>query len=66
MVFALGVVALVANVSAIERFRFIAKAIRRREKDPVESHTRATEKVLCEESQTQTPQSGQRAADIRY
>jgi CDP-diacylglycerol--glycerol-3-phosphate 3-phosphatidyltransferase len=49
MVVALGLVAVVANVSSIERFLSIAKDIRVREKDVTEARTRAAEKLLIEE-----------------
>jgi phosphatidylglycerophosphate synthase len=49
MVIALGLVAVVANVSSIERFLSIAKDIRVREKDLAEARTRAAEKVMIEE-----------------
>jgi hypothetical protein len=48
MVLALGFVALVANVSAMERFWAIAEAIRIREKDRPEARTSAQEKVFRE------------------
>jgi CDP-diacylglycerol---glycerol-3-phosphate 3-phosphatidyltransferase len=48
MVVALGLVAVVANVSSIERFLSIAKDIRVGEKDVAEARTRAAEKVLIE------------------
>jgi len=50
MIVALALVAVVANISAIERFWFIAKAVRLREKDLAESRKRAAEKVLIEEN----------------
>ena len=49
MVMALGLVAVVANVSSIERFLSIAKDIRVREKDLAEARRRAAEKVMIEE-----------------
>jgi CDP-diacylglycerol---glycerol-3-phosphate 3-phosphatidyltransferase len=49
MVVALGLVAVVANVSSIERFLSIAKDIRVREKDVAEARTRSAEKVVIEE-----------------
>jgi len=49
MVLALGFVGVVANVSAIERFRAIAKAIRVREKDSAEARTRTHEKISTDD-----------------
>jgi phosphatidylglycerophosphate synthase len=63
MVLALGFVALVANVSTIERCRSIAKSIRVREKDLTEARTRAAEKVLSQEPQGS--QLSRHEADIR-
>jgi CDP-diacylglycerol---glycerol-3-phosphate 3-phosphatidyltransferase len=51
MVMALGLVALVANVSAIERFWAIAKAIRFREKNLAEAGRGAAEKPLMKEQE---------------
>jgi CDP-diacylglycerol--glycerol-3-phosphate 3-phosphatidyltransferase len=63
MVLALGLVAVVANVSSIKRFRSIAKAIRIREKDLAEARPRAAEKVLSEERQDS--QISRHETDIR-
>ena len=63
MVLALGLVAVVANVSSIKRFRSIAKAIRVREKDLAEARLRAAEKVLSEEREGS--QIGGHETDIR-
>lgn len=49
MVVALCLVAVVANVSAVERFWAIAKAMRLRERDRAEARRRAPESVLGEE-----------------
>ena len=61
MIVALGLVALLANISAIGRFRCIAKAIRRREKDATAGNS-ANEKLPRDESQ---PAPISRAADLR-
>jgi CDP-diacylglycerol--glycerol-3-phosphate 3-phosphatidyltransferase len=50
MIVALALVAVVANISAIERFWSIAKAVRLREKDLAEGRKRAAEEVLIEEN----------------
>ena len=63
MIMALGLVAVVANVSSIERFWSIAEAIRVREKDLAEARTRAAEKVLTEEQEDS--QIRRHSADIR-
>jgi phosphatidylglycerophosphate synthase len=49
MVVALGLVALVANISSIERFRSIARAIRARENNLAKRHRAAGENALVEE-----------------
>jgi CDP-diacylglycerol---glycerol-3-phosphate 3-phosphatidyltransferase len=49
MVLALGLVALMANVSSIERFWFIAKAIRARESDSTKGLAAADENPLTKE-----------------
>jgi CDP-diacylglycerol--glycerol-3-phosphate 3-phosphatidyltransferase len=64
MVVALGLVAVVANVSSIERFWSIAKAIRVREKDLAEARTRAAENVLIEGQKAS--QASHQPAGIRY
>lgn len=61
MIVALGLVALLANISAIGRFRCIARAIRRREKDAAAANS-ANEQLPRDESQA-APLS--RAADLR-
>jgi phosphatidylglycerophosphate synthase len=61
MIVALGLVALLANISAIGRFRCIAKAIRRREKDATPGNS-ANEKLPRDESE---PAPISRAADLR-
>ncbi len=63
MVLALGLVAVVANVSSIERFRFLANAIRGRAKDPAEERTRTAEKVLSEGQEDS--QINHHSADVR-
>jgi len=63
MIVALGLVALVTNISAIGRFRRIATAIRRREKDAAAGVNSANEKLPRDESQD-APIS-HRAADLR-
>jgi phosphatidylglycerophosphate synthase len=63
MVMALGLVAVVANVSAIERLWSIAKAIRVREKDRAEGRTSAPEKVLSDDQGDS--QISRHSADIR-
>ena len=50
MIVALALVAVVANISAIERFWSIAKAVRLREKDLSEGRKRGAEEVLIEEN----------------
>jgi phosphatidylglycerophosphate synthase len=50
MIVALALVAVVANISAIERFWSIAKAVRLREKDLAEGRKRGVEEVLIEEN----------------
>jgi hypothetical protein len=50
MILALALLAVVANISAIERFWSIVKAVQLREKDLAESRKRAAEKVLIEEN----------------
>lgn len=51
MMVALGLVAVVANVSAIRRFHFIARATRVREKNRAEAGTTAAGKDLVEEQE---------------
>ena len=63
MIVALGLVTLVTNISAIGRFRRIATAIRRREKDAAAGVNSANEKLPRDESQD-APIS-HRAADLR-
>ncbi len=63
MVMALGLVAVVANVSAIERFWSIAKAIRSGEKDAAEARTGKSENLLIEKQEGS--QSGRHAAGVR-
>ena len=63
MIVALGLVALVTNISAIGRFRRIATAIRSREKDAAAVVNSANEKLPRDESQG-APIS-HRAADLR-
>jgi len=60
MILALGLVAVLANVSAIRRFFCIAKTIRRRERDAAAAPT-AEGKISREESQAAS--LGRRAAD---
>lgn len=62
MIVALGLVALVANISAIGRFRYIARAIRRREKDAAAVNS-ANERSSREESPSAA--LGRHAADFR-
>jgi CDP-diacylglycerol---glycerol-3-phosphate 3-phosphatidyltransferase len=64
MVLALGLVAVVANVSSIERFWSIAKAIRVRERDLSEIGTGMAEETVSKEEQ-KSPQISHHAADIR-
>jgi CDP-diacylglycerol---glycerol-3-phosphate 3-phosphatidyltransferase len=63
MVIALGLVAVVGNISSIQRFRSIAKTVRVREKDLAGARTRAAEKVLIEEQEDS--RLSHRAAKIR-
>jgi CDP-diacylglycerol--glycerol-3-phosphate 3-phosphatidyltransferase len=63
MVVALGLVAVAGNLSAIERFWSIAKAVRAREKVLAEARKKAAENVVIEERGGS--QSSHRAADIR-
>ncbi|MGH7871065.1 MAG: CDP-alcohol phosphatidyltransferase family protein, partial [Candidatus Binatia bacterium] len=49
MVAALGLVAILANLSSIKRFRFITSTLRRREKDVIESGARESQKVVIEQ-----------------
>ena len=64
MALALGLVAVIANVSSVARFRSIAKTIRRRENNPAAVHAKVDEKVLRDEQQG--AQDSQHAADIRF
>ncbi len=63
MILALVLVAIVANISAIERFRSIAKSVRYREKDAAEGHSKA-ENILIEEQEDSQP--GHPAAGVRF
>jgi phosphatidylglycerophosphate synthase len=63
MVMALGLVAVIANVSSIKRLWSIAKAIRVREKDLAEARTKADGKVLVEEQEGS--HISHNAADVR-
>ena len=63
MALALGLVAVVANVSSIERFGSIAKAIRVRERDLSEIGTRTAEETVSEEQKGS--QISHHAAGIR-
>ncbi len=49
MVVALGVVAILANLSSIERFRFITSALRRRDQNVTGSGARESQKVVIEQ-----------------
>jgi CDP-diacylglycerol---glycerol-3-phosphate 3-phosphatidyltransferase len=51
MVLAMGLVAVVANVSAIARFRSIAKSVRVRERDLAEARRSAAENLCIEEQE---------------
>ena len=62
MVVALGLVAILANLSSIERFRFITSALRRRDQNVTESGARESQKVVIEQPGG-SPQG--HAADIR-
>jgi CDP-diacylglycerol---glycerol-3-phosphate 3-phosphatidyltransferase len=64
MVLALALVAVIANISAIERFRSIAKATRYREKAPAKRDTVA-KNILAEEGQEDT-QTGHRTAGVQF
>jgi phosphatidylglycerophosphate synthase len=61
MVLALGMVAVLANLSSIERFWSIAKGIRLREKQQIDVRTRAAEKNSLE---AQDSRISQHSADI--
>jgi CDP-diacylglycerol--glycerol-3-phosphate 3-phosphatidyltransferase len=61
MVLALSMVAVLANFSAIERFWFIARALRRRELKPGDVYPAANKKKPV---QTAEPQMTERSADI--
>jgi len=63
MILALAMVAVFANVSAVERFWLIAKALRRRDLEPIEMHADANQ-----EKSIQTPEAQvtQHPADIRF
>jgi CDP-diacylglycerol---glycerol-3-phosphate 3-phosphatidyltransferase len=63
MVMALGLVAVVANVSAIKRLWSIVKALRVREKDGAEARTRAAEEILRQEQEGS--EVSQQSANIR-
>jgi len=63
MVLALGLVAVVANVSSIERFWSIAKAIRARDRDLAQVDTRTAEDAVSEEQKGS--QISDHAAGIR-
>lgn len=62
MIIALGLVAVLANVSAVERFRAIAKAVRHREKDAAGNRAKEAENILIEEQEGS--QTGHTAAGI--
>ena len=65
MVLALGLIAVAANISAIVRFRSIAKTIRRRENDDRASgRARADEKALRDEQQS--AQNSPHVTDIPF
>jgi hypothetical protein len=56
MILALAMVALLANYSAIERFWFIAKEIRRRDCPPIEFEAASSEQPSIERSGPQVSQ----------